>query len=269
MSDQTANVRAANPDNYQVSERISLWVRPRGSTSPADWRELGNIADHSIEGIKSYLDHFSHRRGARAKDKSIITERGGTLAVTVDEVNRDNLMYAFGATGTPVADTVDLLESKTLKNEGVGNAITLGETDLVVGSVIVRGLDLEEEVTYVVDTDYTVDEVAGTITPKAGGALADTVDVPRVHIFWRKNVESQSFELFPETEVEIEVQFQCLPEGGLKWVSKALKAILKNAGAISFGDGSEYVKIPLQIEFLIDDNGDVGRAHIINADELP
>jgi hypothetical protein len=264
------NYRGANPDNYVLPGRFSVWVRPRGSSADADWHEFGNIVDPSFEPRVERQDHQSFRRGVRAVDKSIISGRGGTFSFTVDEMNDRNLQYAFGNAATPEETTVDTHESKTFANPGADGVLNLGDVDIKIGSVIVRSADLEEDVVFVKDDDYTVDEVNGTLTVKAGTkGLNDKEIYPYIHITYIKNVVAEKFEIVPETEVELEAKIQSLPEEGKQFLLHAKKSVLKNNGALSFGGGGEgFQSVPLQLEFLVDDEGDVGDCYLIDRDEL-
>jgi hypothetical protein len=263
-----SNVRAASPDNYLVTGRVSLWLRTKGSTVRADWHEVGNVTNESFEGIKTALDHFSNRRGTRAKDKSIITERGGTLSFEIDEINLANLQLAFGSVATPEVSTVTLHESKILANPGAGGEIDLDDEDIDIGSIIVRSGPLGvDEVTHAVGA-YTVDEVNGLVTV-VGGTLADVTLVPNVHITWEKTVGSQKFECFEDVEIEVEAKFQALTDNGPQLVFISSNAILKNNGAVTFGDGAEVVKIPLQLECLVDVNDKVMTCDLIDPEEIP
>jgi hypothetical protein len=263
------NVRGASPDNYQVPGRVSLWLRTKGSTARADWDEVGNITNESFEGIKTALDHFSNRRGTRAKDKSIITERGGTLSFEADELNLANLQRFFGSVDAAEVSTVTVHESKILANPGAGGVIDLEDTDLDVGTIIVRSGPMGvDEVTHAVGAAYTVDEVSGLVTV-VGATLADTELVPNVHITWEKTVGSQKFECFQDKEIEVEAKFQLLTDSGVQLVFIAANAVLKNNGAVTFGDGGEVVKVPMQLECLVDVNGKVVTCDVIDPEEIP
>jgi hypothetical protein len=267
--ENTINVRAANPDNYLVPGRISLWVRDKDSSASADWKELGNIIDPSFEGTLTRLEHFSTRRGTRAKDMSIVTERSGTLSFSVDELNLHNLQFAFGSKAAIEDGTVTLKESKVLKNTGAAVLIAIGEDDIDLGSVIVRSDNLEDEDTFTVGVDYTVDEANGTITPTvAPGRLSDTTAYPTVHVYYERTVDTKKFTMLPDTEIEVSLQFQVLQKGATKMVITAANAVLKNNGAVAIGDGTDVVKIPMQAELLVDDNGDIATCHIPNVDEI-
>lgn len=269
--DMDTNLRSASPLNYQLPGRVSLWVRSKGSTDPADWKELGNLVDIGLSPLIERLDHFSQRRGARAKDRSEIQSRSATFNFTIDEFHLDNLQLALGSSQASEASETAVKDSKVFDNPGADQDIDLSEEDIDDGTVIVRTASLEEPVTYTVDTDYTVDYAAGTITILGSGALADAdpeTGVPKIHIYYEKTVETQKFELFDGNEISLEAQFQALTPGGLKYVISMNNAVLKNNGDFTLGDGQDWQKVSLQLEILEDTNGKLAYGHVISEGEL-
>jgi len=269
MSDQ--NVRASDPRNYQLAGKVSLWFRKAGSSDDSDWKDLGNVVNPELMPTLTRLDHFSNRRGVRAKDKSLITERSANLNLTIDEINLPNLQFAFMSNMTPDDDEVDTMDDRIFVNPGNAGVITIGQTGLNVGSIIVRSINHEEEVTYVAGVDYTVDEAAGTITITAGALASNDPDtgVPEVHVQWAKAAGSQSFEIFPGTDLNGQAQLQVLTDEGIKVVATFGNVNMRNNGSIKIGDGQKYEEIGLQLEILEDVNGKLGTLHVIDAGDLP
>ncbi len=264
-----ANIRASDPRNNQLSGNVSAHFKPKGATRFVD---LGNVIKAQFTPNETTLPHMSNRRGVRAKDLELITERAGKLDFALDEINLPNLQFAFGNPEAAVADTIDLDENKNVVNPGAGGVIDLGWQDINVGSVLVQNINHEDEVTYAEGADYTVDYSTGKVTIKAGGALDDAdpvTGVPELHIAWTKNVEGQSFEIFPGKIINGEAKIQVLTEDGVKYAAVWKNANLKNNGAINIGDGSTFAEFPLTIETLEDGDGKIGKVILVNADELP
>ena len=268
MPDQ--NFMASTPLNYQIPGRVSLFFRKKGSTNDADWRDLGNVIDPQIVPQIERLDHFSMRRGRRAKDRSEITQRGGQLNFSIDEINLHNLMFAFGATTDPEEKDIDVMDTKVVDNPGSGGTIDLGLKNIDGASVIVRSAQLEDQVTYTVTTDYTVDATTGILTIGSGALASADPDtgVPRIHIFFKKNVDSLRFEIFDGSDVEGEAKFQLLTKGGVQSVWSFGRVILRNNGNISVGDGTKWQEIALQMDLLEDQNGVVGTEDVISDGNL-
>jgi hypothetical protein len=265
MVDQ--NVRAADPRNYGVPEKVSLWIRNKGSTDPADWKDLGSVIDVSITPEIERLEHFANRRGARAKDREVISSRKMTIDFSIEEVNLHNLQHAFQDGEESDSATKDYKDGRMYPNPGTAGTIELGDTN--VKNVVVRdgNLDGDVEAVFTEGVEYSVDLANGIVTI-LGGGLADEEVVPEVHIFYEKEVTVTTFQLFPGTEIEVEAQFQIVGAGVVKQIYTLPNAVLRNNGAISIGDGSTWQSIPLTLEALVDATGELGQGAIVNEGEL-
>ncbi len=278
MADQLANVVSGNPRNYQLPGRVSLFFRKAGSLLDSDWVEFGNIIAPSIAPLIERLDHFSMRRGVRAKDRSLISQRGGTLNFSLDEINLTNLQFAFGSIALPTDKVISVNGGKLKDNPGgtaPNNTINLKVTDLNPGSLVVKSahLELVDVVTFVEFADYTINFATGIITILPGGALnINDVLIPggvdEIHVFFRKDVEVQQFEIFSGAEVEGQARFQVLTKGGLQVVFDFLNVSVRNNGDFTIGDGTTWQEIPISLEILEDEDGELGRIGIVKQDEL-
>ena len=262
-----ANLRTADPRNYQLPGRVSVWFRKTGSSDVKDWKDLGNIIDPAINATIERLEHFSQRRGARAKDRTLISERSATLNFSIDEINRHNLQFAFGQTEEGTSDTFIVNENKTLTNPGAGQDLDLGDVD--ISNVVVRTIELEGTPTvFASGTDYTMDFTTGILTVSGSGALASGGAPDEIHVFYQKSVETESFEIFDGATVEGEAKFQILTPEGIKVAFEFQNVNLINNGDISIGDGTAFQQVPLSMEILVDDNGQLGTCHVVNDGEL-
>jgi hypothetical protein len=278
MSDQVANVKSGDPRNYQLPGRVSLFFRKAGSLLETDWREFGNIIAPVITPLIERLDHHSLRRGTRGKDRSLVSQRGATLNFSADEINLTNLKFMFGSTATPVDKVIAVNDGKIVTNPGgtaPDNTVDLKSTDLVPGSVVVKSahLELVDEVTYVETVDYTINNASGILTILPGGALnVNDVLIPggvdEIHVFFRKDAEGQQFEIFSGAEIEGQARFQVLTKGGAQYVVDLLNVSVRNNGDFTIGDGTTWQEIPLSLEILEDENGELGRITLIKQDEL-
>ncbi len=271
MGDQ--NVRASDPRNYQLAANVSLWIQLLSSALTEDtWIDIGSISKQTWTPTEKMLDHYSNRRGVRVKDATLITERTGKLDFTADEINLQNLQFAF-MNGLPaVGDNVDVHDNVNVLNPGSGQMIQLGWTDLNPGSVVVQTINLEDEIEFVENVDYTVDYGLGQVTIKPGGGLVNTdpvTGVPEIHIQFAKNVETQSFEVLPGTLVKCRAKIQVLTTEGAQYVGVFNNCVLTVNGNVTIGDGSAYEDIPMSLETLEDSSGKVGTTHFLNSDELP
>ncbi len=342
------NVKGADPRNYGIAKRASLWVRPFGSTDDADWDEIGNLADLSAVPDLSVLEHKSIRRGALTRDRIEYTERKLTLEVKLDEVKTSNLMRAFGSSLGKEVGTATVREGRVEVNPGAGELVDLEMTGLA--SLIVRSANEEGSTvtyeaddfstdstdntaggtfnnttdpitivaatypgtTFVVGTlikieneilratavgggnvtlsrgalsttpaahangvdifknnakDYILDDTAGMIYILPDGDLADESTVVEFHVYFSKEVATETFEMFDGTPVKLEAEYQVLTAGGARIVMTIPACIITNKGAISFGLGDKWIEMPLVLEALANEQGKVGYFHVINAAE--
>lgn len=145
------NNRAHNPRNYRATEKMQVWLWPKDSVNPAERLSLGNIVSFSHNVQNKSLEHFSNYLGQRAKDREIITERMLSLDMVLDELSVPNLklIHGFGF-GAATSTTKDKFFDRTEKNPQPGSLISLGKSN--IKTVIVRSVDLDDDVTYVLDT---------------------------------------------------------------------------------------------------------------------
>ena len=159
--------------NYYFSGQGSLKMAERDPVTgePLGFLPLGNIPELTLNIEVTKFEHKESESGARLIDLTLTTEKKGTFEFTVENLSLDNLaMGLWGETVTVAAGSVDT---------GTPELITLGK--FVAGASYalkhsrVTTFVLKDSTgvtTYVLDTDYTLDPVNGTFTPKAGGAIA-------------------------------------------------------------------------------------------------
>lgn len=267
---ETQNVHASDPRNYQVSGRVCLFARTRGSVLNSDWRDLGNLTDLALASVIDRLEHFSMRRSERIKDRTVISQRTSQLNFTVDEINTANLKFMFGA-ATTTAGSVILNFTKTFVNPGALGVIQLSPILLeAIGTEVVRPVLQEPPGTPFIGagTDYTYDPAAGTITIVALGALDDPLVVPEVHVFFQKSVTTDNFEIFDGAEIEVEVKLQVLSPNGIQYALIMLKAVIHANGDFTVGDGTVFQTMPIQMDILDDGTGKLATFHVIKKADL-
>lgn len=265
------NIKSSDPRNYQLPGSVCLFFRKKGSVANADWKSVGNVIDPAIAAEIERLEHFSQRRGKRAKDREVISERAATLNFSIDEINRDTLEWMFGNVDGHVDSTVRTRNEGVFVNPGGSFSIDLGPNadTLDAASVVVRGINLEPAAgptIYATPAAYTVDAVNGEIDIVLAGPLTNPVTVPEVHVFWEKVVDTQKFEVFSGAAVEGEAQFQVMTPGGIQYVLTMKSVSIINNGDITIGDGTAFQEVPLSLSILVDVNGKLGELHIV--DEL-
>ena len=259
------NLRTSDPLNYQLPGKVSLMWLPKNELDEEKREDLGNIVASTLAPNMEYLEHFSIRRGRRAKDRVMISQRNAQLNFSIDEINIHNLQKAFGAaTGSEEDDQIEHHDNVTKLNPGGDETIDLKRTDITVGSLVVRNAELAEDQTpYVEDTDYSFDAPSGIVTILAGGALEDEEVVPKLHFAFSENHASKKFQIFPGTMIEGSAKFQVMTPGGIKYIVSFNNVVLKNNGEINFGNGETWQEIALQMDILVDEDDVLGEMHVV------
>src|SRR4051812_36505762 len=78
---------APNTDNYVIGKGFLIF-KPTGET---DFFHLGNCPSFAFTPAVTKLDHFSSMEGTKEKDASIVTEKSGTVKLTLEEFTARNL----------------------------------------------------------------------------------------------------------------------------------------------------------------------------------
>ncbi|KEC73147.1 hypothetical protein RLPCCGM1_c1263 [Rhizobium leguminosarum bv. phaseoli CCGM1] len=90
-----------NPLNYFIGKGIIKFT-PTGGVQ----RDLGNAPEIEITPTIEKLDHFSSRSGVKKKDRTVVTEKGATIRIVLDEVTAENLaMQLMGEVSTSTDGT--------------------------------------------------------------------------------------------------------------------------------------------------------------------
>src|ERR1044072_1539283 len=86
MSDNKGKL-APSSDNYVIGKGFLIF-RPKGEEY---FFHLGNCPSFTFTPAVTKLDHFSSMEGTKEKDKSIVTEKNGTVRITMEEFTKRNL----------------------------------------------------------------------------------------------------------------------------------------------------------------------------------
>jgi len=90
-----------NTLNYFIGKGIIKFTPTGGSI-----RDLGNAPEIELTPTIEKLDHFSSRAGVKKKDRTVVTEKGATIRIVLDEVTAENLsMQLMGEIATSTDGT--------------------------------------------------------------------------------------------------------------------------------------------------------------------
>lgn len=95
---------ALDPHNYQIGKGFGLFTPTGGTRFP-----LGNCPKIVYSPKVDVLDHYSSTAGTKVLDASTITQKGGELAVDMDEITVNNLsLFYLGSVDTTNPDAVKI-----------------------------------------------------------------------------------------------------------------------------------------------------------------
>ncbi len=186
---------------------------------------------------------------------------GGTLNNTTDPITI--LAATYPNTPTAVGSLIKI-EDEILRVTATGASLTLARAQLGTDAAAhANGVSIFKTN----GGDYVVDEVNGKVYITVDGDLDDASAIPELHVQWTKTVETETFSIFDGTTLRGEAQLQILTKKGARLVAYFPSVELRNNGDISFGTGQDFLRIPLVLLILSDEDGSLGAKHIINADQ--
>lgn len=158
-----ANTYYSGQGKFAVANRSSLGA-------PMGFTYLGNIPSLSIDIETTKYEHKESETGNRAVDLSIIQEKKGTFTMTLENVNGFNLAMALWGDSSVTGTTAVTDEQVKLYHD---LPVPLSRPNINSAPAPVVGDDAVPTTTYVLNTDYTIDLVNGTITALSTGAITD------------------------------------------------------------------------------------------------
>jgi hypothetical protein len=84
-----------NPNNYVLGRGVVYFNRRNPDGTRDGERDLGNAPAFAINLDLEQLEHFSSRRGLRAKDKEVTLQITPAVNFTLDEVNVENIRLIY------------------------------------------------------------------------------------------------------------------------------------------------------------------------------
>lgn len=175
---------APNPNNYVLGRGIVYLNRRNPDGTRDGERDLGNAPTFNVNLDLEQLEHFSSRRGLRAKDANVTLQITPAVSFTLDEVNVENIRLIYLADSDVIVQTeafslgsFDLLRNRwfSLDNgappfqgfrkiglqKAFHGVVTGGP--FTVGETITGGTSAATAVVQRVDTDgLAVDTIGGT-----------------------------------------------------------------------------------------------------------
>jgi hypothetical protein len=176
------------PAQNQTLGRGRVYFAPfvAGTETPTGRRYLGNTPEFNISVETETLDHYNSDEGVREVDLSVPVQTDRTATLMTDNVSKENLALFFlgstsalsQASGSNIASDYDNAQQGLTYQ--LGKSATNPTGDRNVTTVVVRN-DAGSPVTYVLNTDYTLDAARGQITVVEGGGIANGTNLRITH----------------------------------------------------------------------------------------
>lgn len=221
-------------ENYSLPQG-EIHFRKVGETA---FRHVGNVPEASVELQIERLDHFSRMGPSRAKDKSVVRTKSGTINMSLEEITPENLEFLLMGTASAAAvnlsTTVDTTNGDaTISGLAAVTGLVAGRRYNIVGTD--SGSPIPTGVTFVFDG---VD--GGEMDDTADATVADTA----VTI-----TGARALEIFGVNAVEGEFRYVGTGESGPKLTLELNNVSITPGGALDlFPD--EWASLPVTGELL-------------------
>lgn len=117
-----------NPNDINLGRGAIYFAEHDANSKPLDWRHLGNSTNFGISFDTETIEHSSSRGGVKTIDLELLSSQKTTLAMTLDEINFQNLALFFSGEAADVTSAVP-----------TSNAAKLGMTDVLQVSKASKG----------------------------------------------------------------------------------------------------------------------------------
>jgi hypothetical protein len=238
--------------NVQVVGGVGLFVQVEGDSR---WIDLGAMSDIELEPATEFLEYNSHRRGTNALVKRILTNRALTMNATLEEVNPDNLRFAFLG-GSPISNaSVNILESAVLTSTASDTVILPEVADDVLQVASSDGQDDLAATPSDPSNDLQTDGITLNIAPGTGAGV-------EVHVIYHvaQTTDSESMEILESSLLQGIAQFRIRnTQGGLAQVYEMDSIDLAPNGAVPIPQ-EEIQSLPVTLT-VREKNGKFGRIY--------
>lgn len=176
-----------------VAEKDAITGEPEG------FIPVGNVSALTLAVETTVFEHKESCTGTRGIDKEIVQEVNVTIAMTMENLNKENLALTLYGTeasvvgASPTDELVELFHDKWQRLENIKV------------SAVVVGDDAVPTVTYIEGTDYELNTETGSLLALSTGAITDgqVVFVDYTHAGYDQ-IEGITSSLAPERWIRFE-----------------------------------------------------------------
>ncbi len=157
--------------NNYYSGQGSLYIATRNATTgkPEGFLPIGNVPELTIDIETTNFEHKESESGSRLTDLVIVKEKKGKFSFKLENLDLDNLALGLWGTKATVAGATVTDELIVIPADGAGRRYPVTHPN--ISAVSVKDTAGGGGITYVLNTDYTIDAVNGVIIPVVGGAI--------------------------------------------------------------------------------------------------
>jgi hypothetical protein len=153
-----------------------------GTFTPAGFRYLGNSPDFALTIASTMLKHYGADRGIKEENRSVPLQSDRSGKLTLDDISLDNMALQFQGAKSTISTTASAGHTDTFDAVTPGLSYQIGLSDATPAGVRNLGVtvvkdDAGSPVTFVLNTDYTLDTVRGTLAVIDGGDITDGTNV--------------------------------------------------------------------------------------------
>lgn len=161
-----------NVTNRYFRGQGSVYIGSRSATGrPVSLRPVGNVPQLQLSTSKNFTDHMENETGDNRIDLRISTQTMVTATMTLENINKENLMLAFNGSTTAVSGATVSAESRTAYK---GRAFPLAKANITSFTSLTSD---PAGTTYVAGTDYVITPPSNIVFIPTTSAIADAAAV--------------------------------------------------------------------------------------------
>jgi len=234
----------ANPEDYNLGRgKVSL-ASLDANNHPGAYRDLGNASEFNVSIETEKLEHQSSREGLKTIDKEVIVSQKVSLAITLDEINFENMALFFsGESGS---------RSNSQAASGVtgsGNLIVSAQGrfyDLYIGATGKPTTDPQGSRIYDIG-DVTISDAGGTAFIEGTDFTVDKI-MGRVFIITGGNITVGTYDLDIAANASAASTVETVKALTTSQVEGALKFISENPASQNAQTEYQFHKVSLAAE---------------------
>lgn len=199
-----AEFNIPNKKNHTVMAGSEVWIaRYDSNDALGDYSPVGNLADDLSLGFDlTRLEHKTNQYGIDTQDRNPVISKGVNFKIPIDELVRDNLLYALGSSARTVSQTIRVRKTQKVTFASGIATINSGSAVYAVDDVLpISGEDTYDEGA---TGDYTVNLTTGVLTLTGSSNISNG---DKVHVRYRVTKTATKYPIMDDPNISGAVQF--------------------------------------------------------------